>query len=114
VPDGVVSVQIDPETGELASNTCPKVETEYYLVGTQPTQFCHLHGGGGTQIAGWDTNPPVAAAAPATNGIAPGNPAASAVLGQPPPAQTAQNGQKEPVPDKKKKGFFDKLKGIFK
>ena len=112
-PDGVVSVPIDTETGELATSACPKVETEYYLVGTQPTQFCHLHGGGGTQIAGWDTNPPAAVTVPAANGIAPENPAASAVLGQPPAAQTAQN-TKPPKPDKKKKSFFDKLKGVFK
>ena len=110
VPDGVVSVPIDTETGELATNACPKVATEYYLVGTQPTQFCHLHGGGGTQIAGWDTTPPVVLNTPAAVGIAPANPAASAVLGQPPAVQTAQ---KAPVPPKKKKSFFDKLKGIF-
>jgi penicillin-binding protein 1B len=110
VPDGVVSVPIDTETGELATNACPKVATEYYLVGTQPTQFCHLHGGGGTQIAGWDTSPPVVLNTPAAVGIAPANPAASTVLGQPPAVQTAQ---KAPVPPKKKKSFFDKLKGIF-
>jgi hypothetical protein len=47
---------------------------------------------------------------PAAVGIAPANPAASAVLGQPPAVQAAQ---KAPVPPKKKKSFFDKLKGIF-
>ena len=48
VPDGVVGVQVDPQSGELATSACPDIRTEYYLVGTQPTQFCHLHGGGST------------------------------------------------------------------
>ena len=120
VPDGVVSVQIDSQTGELATGTCPDVRNAYYLVGTQPTQFCHLHGGGATQIAGWET-------APVTPNLAPPGHVYTPPLGQalPPPRpnpgspEAQQQAQEQPPQQQdqqqqKKKGFFDKLKGIFK
>jgi penicillin-binding protein 2D len=44
-PDSVVSVQIDPETGDLATLDCPKKQEEFYVVGTQPTVYCLDHGG---------------------------------------------------------------------
>lgn len=44
-PDTVVSVQIDPTTGGLASPDCPKKREEVYLSGTQPTLNCPVHGG---------------------------------------------------------------------
>jgi penicillin-binding protein 1B len=111
VPDGVVSEQIDPESGELATSACPNAQTEYYLLGTQPTQFCPLHRGGSTQIAGWDaTSPttPTAGAAPQPGQIA--QPAATA-QNAPPPVDP--NNPNQPPPQKKR-GFFDKLKSIFK
>jgi penicillin-binding protein 1B len=121
VPDGVVSVQIDSQTGELATPSCPDVRNAYYLAGTQPTQFCHLHGGATTQIAGWDTAPVTPNLAPPghvyTPPLVPGQPL-------PPPrpnagSPEAQQGQEQPPQpedqqQQKKKGFFDKLKGIFK
>jgi penicillin-binding protein 1B len=126
VPDGVVSVQIDAETGELATSACPQIVTEYYLVGTQPTQFCHLHNNGGTQFADWQTNPAVAPGA--SGSVPPYNPqnpyppnqAPSQVPGSPnqqPGANAQNNPQQNEQKDKdkeKKKGFFDKLKGIFR
>ncbi len=57
-PPGMVSVQIDPLSGELATAACPKVRTEYFIEGTQPVQMCPLHGGGVTQVAGWQTSQP--------------------------------------------------------
>ena len=35
-PAGVVGVQIDPASGQLATAACPKVRTEYFIEGTQP------------------------------------------------------------------------------
>lgn len=124
VPDGVVSVQIDPDTGELATSACPRIVTEYYLPGTQPTQFCHLHSSGGTQFANWQNTPAV----DGTNGasVPPYNPqnpqatpnGAAPNAAQQPPNASAQNGNPEQPQDqnkgKKKKSFLDKLKGIFK
>lgn len=105
VPDGVVSAQIDPDTGQLATTACPRVITQYYLVGTQPVQFCLAHQGGSTEIAGWETGAPPTTAlpnVPPTPGtMPPGTP----------PDVSAQQQQKNQ--NEKKPGLFDKLKSIF-
>jgi membrane carboxypeptidase/penicillin-binding protein len=44
-PDAVVSVTIDPETGYLATPDCPKKRDEFYVAGTEPTEYCPKHGG---------------------------------------------------------------------
>jgi len=44
-PDSVVSVQIDPTTGDLATPDCPKKRDEVYIAGTEPTVYCPDHGG---------------------------------------------------------------------
>ncbi len=106
VPDGVVSAQIDSDTGQLATSACPHVVTDYYLLGTQPVQFCMLHQGGSTEIAGWEASPPPAPQA-AVPTVLP-----TQAMSQPPPgAQPNPNNNPQQKP--KKKGFFDKLKSIF-
>ena len=101
VPDGIVTAQIDSDTGQLATSACPPQETrtEYYLVGTQPVAFCPLHTGGSTEIAGWDTSSPNRSA------TLPNIPSQPDIPGS--PTQSSSR-------SKDKKGFFDKLKGIFK
>jgi membrane carboxypeptidase/penicillin-binding protein len=44
-PDSVISVQIDPVTGDLATPDCPKKQKEFYIEGTEPTAYCQNHGG---------------------------------------------------------------------
>ncbi len=44
-PRGVVTAVIDPESGELATEACPRVVTEVFRVGLVPPTVCHLHGG---------------------------------------------------------------------
>ena len=44
-PDSVISVQIDPTTGDLATPDCPRKREEFYIAGTQPTIYCLNHGG---------------------------------------------------------------------
>ncbi|BBI31068.1 transglycosylase domain-containing protein [Cohnella abietis] len=44
VPEGAVSVNIDPTTGLLASPECPNSVLETFLAGTEPTETCSLHG----------------------------------------------------------------------
>jgi 1A family penicillin-binding protein len=44
-PDTVVSVSIDPATGFLATTDCPATRDEFYIAGTQPTEYCPKHGG---------------------------------------------------------------------
>jgi penicillin-binding protein 1B len=40
VPDGIVFADIDRDTGKLPTANCPRVITEAFIDGTQPTQFC--------------------------------------------------------------------------
>jgi len=40
IPEDVVAVYIDEASGKLASEACPSTMIEYYLQGTEPTEFC--------------------------------------------------------------------------
>ena len=44
-PDKVVSKIIDPATGYLAKTGCPKKMEEYFIDGTEPTEYCPEHPG---------------------------------------------------------------------
>src|SRR6202040_3001521 len=45
MPEGVTKVTIDPETLALATPECPVTREEVYIHGTEPNEFCPLHGG---------------------------------------------------------------------
>jgi penicillin-binding protein 1B len=45
VPEGVVAVSIDAQSGLPANSGCPKVRREVYIAGTQPSGCCPLHKG---------------------------------------------------------------------
>ncbi|WP_310830912.1 transglycosylase domain-containing protein [Paenibacillus pedocola] len=47
IPDGVVSVYINPQSGKLATAACPEKELETFISGTEPTEYCDQHGTGG-------------------------------------------------------------------
>lgn len=49
-PAGVGTAVIDPQSGGLATDACPQVQTEVFLDGTLPTYVCHLHGGWFTRV----------------------------------------------------------------
>jgi penicillin-binding protein 1B len=117
-PNGIVTVTIDPESGMPASPQCPTQANEVFIAGTEPVGSCPLHGGKGdhTTVSGWDTpsaaqQPPNPETPASVHALPPrrdnndnnGNPA----------AQVSE--QQSPPPDKpKKKGFFGKLKDVFK
>lgn len=126
-PDGIVTVDIDPQSGMPATPSCPTRRAEVYIVGTQPVGSCPLHGGRQvTNVAGWDTTPPAAPAAPAAGTTRPALPGAaapaaaaearraSAISG----AQVAQSPPDAATPpkekEKEKKGIFRRLIGVFK
>ncbi len=44
-PDDIVFVDIDKDTGKLARPGCPRVMSEGFLSGTQPKDYCDVHGG---------------------------------------------------------------------
>ncbi len=43
-PEGIVFVDIDRDTGQLAGPTCPRVFSESFITGTEPKELCRLHG----------------------------------------------------------------------
>lgn len=52
-PPGIVTVAIDPESLELATPNCPVTRQEVFIDGTQPTQYCQLHGGDPEAHTSW-------------------------------------------------------------
>jgi penicillin-binding protein 1B len=48
VPSDIVTAEIDPETGGLATPQCPKRMTEVFISGTQPRAACAVHGSSGS------------------------------------------------------------------
>ena len=44
-PAGIVEEAIDPQSGQLATPSCPETADEYFIAGSEPTQYCELHGG---------------------------------------------------------------------
>jgi len=134
-PDGIVSIDIDPQSGMPATPACPKVRKEFYIAGTEPVGVCPLHGGGRqgiTNVTGWETAPaertPVNPGAPGATGtaprivgsggdgqVAPGAVAQRAARQEPPDAATAsQPDGPEQAKKEEKKGFWNRLKGVFK
>jgi penicillin-binding protein 1B len=43
VPEGIVFVDIDKDTGKLATPYCPNVYREAFIAGTEPTEICTVH-----------------------------------------------------------------------
>jgi penicillin-binding protein 1B len=124
-PAGVVSVEIDPQSGMPATPACPRTQTEVYIAGTEPVGTCPLHGGrsGVTNVAGWDTgggNPTAAADTPAGSGstMAPAAVArrvarqTAAEAAQPPPPAPAK--AQSPQKPEEKKSLLRRLLGVFK
>ena len=46
-PSGMIMVEIDSETGELAGEWCPHRQREWFKPGTEPTEDCREHANGG-------------------------------------------------------------------
>ena len=125
-PDGIVSVMIDPQSGMLATPSCPSPRPEVYIAGTQPVVLCPLHGGGRlnvTTVTGWQVSAP--AASGPVSGAGPANPVTvaggSAPLAESPnlqkarPAPQAAGQPPQPQdPKPEKKGFFHRLADVFK
>ena len=109
-PDGIVTAQIDAETGELATPQCPKIRNQVFISGTQPVETCHLHGAGKTEVASWDT--------PSPGTPVPAVPETRSPSGSPTP-KSARSIPITPSPgdpgeQPKKKGFFGRLRDVFR
>jgi penicillin-binding protein 1B len=123
-PAGVIQEVIDPESGQLATPQCPKTITQYFVAGTEPGQFCQLHGGAEaaqtspgswlSRLFGHAPNPPSPPAAASNQANSATPPGAGTATGK--PGQQANPGD-HPSPiqaqPEKKKGLLDKIFGIF-
>jgi penicillin-binding protein 1B len=74
-PSGITMAMIDPESGGLATTACPRQVSLPFLIGTEPTQMCSIHGG---IFASAHPYPPGSATMPPAPVFAPPAPAASA------------------------------------
>lgn len=129
-PDGIVSIDIDPLSGMPSTPACPTTRKEVYIAGTQPVGVCPLHGAGRqgiTNITGWDTSSserPVAQpsgdTAPRISGssgdgmVAPGNGTRPRRQDTPDTSTATQQQAQDQSKQEEKKGFFNRLKGLFK
>ena len=115
-PSGVVTVNIDPLSGMLATPQCPKTTEAVYVAGSEPVTFCPLHGGKGasTTVSGWDVSSTetVAPAQGYVTGLQSRRTGTSAPA-TPPPAPPAVVTKNPTSTQEPKKGFLDRLKGIF-
>ena len=46
MPPAVVTRDIDPKTGQLATSKCPQRAPELFIEGMEPTVYCEVHGSG--------------------------------------------------------------------
>jgi penicillin-binding protein 1B len=109
-PEGIVTQEIDADTGEVATSRCPRVRSEVFIAGTQPVQLCHVHGGGAaTQVAGWEPiqQQPVTESAPGNLNANP--PVVARANNERHPRSIPITPSEQPQPEKKK-GFWQRLK----
>ena len=136
VPAGIVSIEVDSQTGMPATSGCPKTHQEVFIVGTEPMGTCPLHGGhgGATNVAGWDTSPPAGKDKSDASGrdgtsTVPGDAAAPGAGSGAPPASVTRRAARQAPPasppaaappakkDEKteeKKGLLQRILGVFK
>jgi penicillin-binding protein 1B len=116
-PDGVVTMQIDPESGMPATPYCPVSKPEVFIAGTEPVGACPLHGGNGqretTNVSGWDLPPGVKSVGTANPNGLPAVPAPGQTAGNPDSPPPKPDDPNNPSPPKKK-GFLRKLFGVVK
>jgi penicillin-binding protein 1B len=110
MPEGVIKVTIDPETLLLATPSCPITREEVYISGTEPTEFCPLHGGRMASEA-----PPASWLSRVFGGkegdasTPSGGPAAKT----PPAPGSPSTDTSAQTEDENKKGLFKRIFGIF-
>jgi penicillin-binding protein 1B len=113
-PDGIVTANIDPLSGELATPSCPRSHAEVFIAGTQPLEYCQLHGGSGrTMIAGWDT-PEGDSSTSRSGGDGAAAPAARQARRPNALQEANKSAPAQPAKPPQKRGFWDRIRAIFK
>ena len=120
-PAGIVQESVDLQSGLLATASCPNSTQEYFIAGSEPTQYCDgqtAQSGGGNWLSHLFGKEQSATQEPAVNTT--GQPVNGAQNQKPKPSQTAKPGQKPSTPGDdtaeeppKKKGLLDRIFGIF-
>jgi penicillin-binding protein 1B len=117
-PPGVVRVSIDADTGEIATPHCTRTESYYFLEGTQPAEYCHVHylqplirripvvGA----IANAISPPAEGPEAPQASAPAPAAPPAAQAATAPPAPEAAAPAE---PPQQRRRGIFGRIFGIF-
>ena len=112
MPEGVTKVTIDPESLALATPECPVTREEVYIHGTEPTEFCPLHGGhmaSDTPPGSWLSH--VFGGDKAKEGDS--GPAAPGSVGSGPSSTPPASADNQPAEDENKKGILRRIFGIF-
>ncbi len=111
-PDGIVTVNIDPASGQLATDACPTPRSEVFITGSQPLETCSLHGGSRAvaQVSGWDAPDPQQKRDDGT----PQRPITARKGSKVTEAPDAENPPGEKPPKEHPKGLFGRIKDIFK
>ncbi len=109
MPDGVTKVTIDPESLALATPECPVTREEVYIHGTEPTEFCPLHGG---QHMASDT-PPGSWLSHIFGGDKPKEADAPGSSASHPASTQPSSADNQPPEEENKKGVLRRIFGIF-
>jgi penicillin-binding protein 1B len=112
VPAGIVQVELDPQSGDLATANCPRTQREFFLEGTQPTVFCRLHTL--QQLPRTPGLEHISNVAPIEVEPPPRVLHAPAVLAQTPPAPPRAAAAPAKPEKPKKRGFFGRIIGFIK
>jgi penicillin-binding protein 1B len=112
VPAGVIQVEIDPDSGALATANCPRTQPEYFLEGTQPAAYCPIHTL--RQLPRTPGLEHISTIAPVV--VAPASPAQrpQGVVIQTPPPVALPPAATAKVEKPKKRGFFGRIVGFIK
>ncbi|MGB6484227.1 MAG: PBP1A family penicillin-binding protein [Candidatus Acidiferrales bacterium] len=122
-PQGLVHVAICPESGDLATPSCPTTREEVFIAGTEPTVMCPIHGsqklsdippvGWLSHLFGKPSGPPPPSSTAAAIAREKGLPSRPA--GTPPPhaSPAQQPPPAAPAEPEKKKGLLNRIFGIF-
>jgi penicillin-binding protein 1B len=114
MPEGVTRVTIDPETLELATPECPITREEVFIHGTEPTEFCSLHGGhlaSDAPPASWLSRVFGGDKSSSSESPQPSIPGGSATSNVSSPSQPSANSQQPE--DENKKSVLRRIFGIF-
>jgi penicillin-binding protein 1B len=115
-PDGIVTVDIDADTGELAAPGCSRVRSEVFIAGTQPVQLCRLHSRGGSIISSWEVGQPARseisqARAEPEAAARPAQPRVKSGARSIPVTPAAPKGKQDKPPSR---GFLGRLRDLFR